>query len=77
MLQVDYKTQVVSKRRFDPFGGVRQSASWSNSREYLNRVKDASVGTSHLLAREYDPGLGRFVSTDPVMDLADPQQLWW
>lgn len=75
VLQVDYKSQAVSKRRFDPFGGLRQSASWSNGREYVNRVKDASVGTTHLLAREYDPGLGRFVSTDPVMDPADPQQL--
>jgi len=35
--------------------------------------KDQS-GLTHLSAREYDPTLGRFISVDPIMDLADPQQ---
>jgi hypothetical protein len=29
----------------------------------------------HLGARDYDPGIGRFISADPVMVLTDPQQL--
>jgi RHS repeat-associated protein len=33
-----------------------------------------NTGLTHIGAREYHAGFGRFVSVDPVMDLADPQQ---
>ncbi|GAB2928718.1 polymorphic toxin-type HINT domain-containing protein [Streptomyces mayteni] len=47
---------------------------WPGSCGFVGGVVD-DTGLTHLGAREYDPGLGRFISLDPVMDLTDPQQL--
>ncbi|MEU8350746.1 polymorphic toxin-type HINT domain-containing protein [Streptomyces sp. NPDC048845] len=39
------------------------------------RDDSETTGLQHLGAREYAPDIGRFISVDPVMDLADPQQM--
>ncbi len=60
----------------DPFGVERaEHASWRSHRSYVGGGDDASSGLVHLGAREYDPTLGRFLSADPVLDLADPVQM--
>jgi RHS repeat-associated protein len=41
---------------------------------FVGGTKD-STGLTHLGARYYDPAIGRFLSVDPVIDPADPQQL--
>nr|WP_117212992.1 RHS repeat-associated core domain-containing protein [Allorhizocola rhizosphaerae] len=58
-----------------PYGEDRgtQPTGWMGSKGYVGGTKDPS-GYVHLSAREYDPSLGRFISVDPIMDLADPQQ---
>ena len=65
------------KQRTTPFGQPVQpgTGTWPTSRGYLNKTVDADLGTIHLGAREYDPKLGRFLSVDPVLDTADPQQM--
>lgn len=66
---------VATIRRQDPFGNPRGPQSqWSNNRGFLGGVMDPS-GLTHLGARDYDPTLGRFTTTDPVIDPTDPQQL--
>ncbi|MFE0452959.1 RHS repeat-associated core domain-containing protein [Streptomyces sp. NPDC058914] len=35
---------------------------------------DTETGLTHMGAREYDPGTGRFISADPVLDDSDPLQ---
>ncbi|OLF12557.1 RHS repeat-associated core domain-containing protein [Actinophytocola xanthii] len=67
----------VTRRRYLPFGALRGTAPavWPGQQGFLGGVQDSSTGLTHLGAREYDPTLGRFISVDPVMDLADPQQI--
>ncbi len=68
-------TLAVTQRRQTPFGESRGSApsSWPDEKGFVGGTTDAS-GLTHLGAREYDSATGRFISGDPVMDLADPQQ---
>lgn len=75
-VSVDADTREVTRRRQLPFGGPRGAAvTWPGERGFLGATADASTGLTHLNAREYDPDLGRFISADPVLDLATPQQL--
>ncbi|MFL6073818.1 MAG: RHS repeat-associated core domain-containing protein [Mycobacteriales bacterium] len=69
-------TSVASVRRSDPFGNPRgaQPASWPTTRGFVGGIQQVT-GTTHLGDREYDPALGRFLSVDPVLDPADPQQV--
>ncbi len=62
--------------RTDPFGVRRgaESNQWRSHQGYIGGDDDASSGLVHLGAREYDPSVGRFLSADPVLDLADPVQ---
>ncbi|MFP3967579.1 polymorphic toxin-type HINT domain-containing protein [Actinomadura fulvescens] len=65
-----------SLRRFGPFGGERQSpiGTWPTQMDkgYVGGTKDASTGLTHLGARDYDPGTGRFISVDPMFNAELP-----
>ncbi|MCG5446106.1 hypothetical protein NIE79_004671 [Micromonospora sp. NIE79] len=66
----------VTRRRSLPFGAERGTTpTWPSMMDkgFVGGTKD-NTGLTHLNAREYDPTIGSFISVDPVMDLADPQQ---
>ncbi|WP_435611229.1 RHS repeat domain-containing protein [Streptomyces sp. C10-9-1] len=42
---------------------------------FVGGTMDESTGLTHLGAREYDPALGRFISVDPKMDMAESQTM--
>ncbi|WP_230396183.1 ricin-type beta-trefoil lectin domain protein [Streptomyces blattellae] len=66
----------VKFSKTDPFGNERaESATWRSGRSYVGGDDDNASGLVHLGAREYDPVTGRFLSADPVLDLADPVQM--
>lgn len=68
----------VRIRKQDPFGNQRATARLSANTQtnsgFLGAVRDDASGFTPLGARLYDPVVGRFLSADPVLDLADPQQ---
>ncbi|MFE0629002.1 RHS repeat-associated core domain-containing protein [Streptomyces sp. NPDC058864] len=67
----------MQQRRSTPFGAARGKApsSWPGQKGFVGGTEDATTGLTHLGAREYDPDTGRFVSLDPVVNSADPQQM--
>ncbi|WP_328967031.1 RHS repeat-associated core domain-containing protein [Streptomyces sp. NBC_00239] len=73
---LDAATLAVGRRDLKPYGEDRgtRPASWPDDKGFLGKPQDAT-GLTHIGAREYDPALGRFISVDPLMDLADPQQM--
>ncbi|MEU9335001.1 ricin-type beta-trefoil lectin domain protein [Streptomyces sp. NPDC048290] len=66
----------VKFSKTDPFGVERVEAStWRSHQGYIGGTEDTGAGLVHLGARLYDPTTGRFLSPDPVLDLADPVQM--
>ncbi|GAA4372893.1 RHS repeat-associated core domain-containing protein [Actinomadura verrucosospora] len=68
----------LSQRRYTPFGDDRGGSTgiWPTAMDkgFVGGTND-NTGLTHLGAREYDPATGRFISVDPLMDPAEPQQL--
>ncbi|MBV1855785.1 RHS repeat-associated core domain-containing protein [Catellatospora sp. NEAU-YM18] len=72
-ISVNAGTQTVSIRRQTPYGAPRgTNPSWANNKGFVGGDNDPT-GLVNIGARQYDPNLGRFISTDPLMDLQDPQ----
>jgi len=66
----------VSRRTFDPYGnpiGIAQGV-WPDQRGFLNMPHNPVTGLTDIGARKYDPTTGAFISVDPVLDTANPQQ---
>jgi RHS repeat-associated protein len=72
-LSVDGGTLALTRLRTDPFGNPRNTNPWPSTKCFVGGTTDPT-GLTHLGAREYDPGTGRFISRDPVIDVASPQQ---
>ncbi|WP_430791339.1 RHS repeat-associated core domain-containing protein [Actinoplanes sp. G11-F43] len=73
-LTINAGTQAVTARRQTPYGGERgTNPMWVNKKSFVGGDQD-TTGLINIGARRYDVLLGRFISVDPIMDLADPQQ---
>ncbi|MEU5094893.1 RHS repeat-associated core domain-containing protein [Streptomyces sp. NPDC020996] len=71
-------TQPVTRRAYKPYGETRgpKPTTWPNKRGYLGTgIDDTATGLTHIGAREYDQSSGRFLSADPIIDIADPLQM--
>jgi len=66
----------VQQRRQTPFGTPRgTNGELPGERGFVGGTVDQGTGLTHLGARDYDADLGRFVSLDPILNPADPQQI--
>jgi RHS repeat-associated protein len=71
-------TQPITRRAFKPYGDLRgpKPTAWPDKRSYLGvGIDDVASSLTHIGAREYDPMTGRFISADPIIDIADPLQM--
>lgn len=61
-------------KRSMPYGEPRgNQPTFAGTKGFIGGTTD-TTGLIHIGAREYDSGIGRFISVDPLMNLADPQQ---
>jgi RHS repeat-associated protein len=76
-LAIASDTLAFTKRYTRPFGGTRgtTSGSWPDDKGFLGKPEDRTTGLTQLGARQYDPGLGRFLSVDPLLEPNRPQTL--
>ncbi|MFJ6199936.1 RHS repeat-associated core domain-containing protein [Micromonospora sp. NPDC092111] len=75
-IAIDSATMAVTRRLLTPYGTARGgTGTWPGERGFVGGNIDPGTGLTHLGAREYDPGTGRFISVDPIIDIDDPQQM--
>lgn len=74
---LDATTYAVTKRFTSPFGESRGAVvtSWPDDKGSLGKLADKNTGLTHVGAREYDPGIGQFLSVDPVLSLDTHQSM--
>ncbi|MGW4649904.1 ricin-type beta-trefoil lectin domain protein [Kitasatospora sp. NPDC004289] len=75
-LSFDATTLAESRRPTDPFGQPRgtQPGTWAGTKGFVGGTKDDTTKLTNLGARQYQTLTGRFLSPDPIIDNADPQQ---
>lgn len=76
-LSLEAGTYAITKRYSTPFGGTRgaKATTWPDDKGFLGKPADAATGLTHVAAREYDPGIGQFVSLDPLLAVDQHQSL--
>ncbi len=73
-LAVNDTTGQVSRERYLPFGERRGEDDLAfTDHGFLGKIEDDFTGLDYLSARYYDSTIGRFISTDPLLDVSKPQ----
>jgi len=76
-LAIDSSTLAVTRRYYDPYGNLigTPPTTWPGTEGFVGGTTDPGTGLVNLGAREYDSATGSFVSPDPLIDPANPQDL--
>ncbi|TVT44607.1 type IV secretion protein Rhs [Amycolatopsis rhizosphaerae] len=76
----------VTRRTMEPYGnqigattvtvgGATTPGPWPDQHGFLGKPLDTTTGLTDIGARKYDAATGRFISVDPILDVADPQSM--
>src|SRR3546814_6432958 len=57
---------VIERREYEPYGRQLKPPVPEDGPAYTGHGSDAATGLSYMQQRYYDPGVGRFLSVDPV-----------
>ena len=63
--------QVIERSEYEPYGKLANRAN-DDKPGYTGHVMDAGTGLVQMQQRYYDPGIGMFLSVDPVMAYSNP-----
>ncbi|MCI4567571.1 RHS repeat-associated core domain-containing protein [Lysobacter sp. CFH 32150] len=61
----DASRNLIERSEYEPFGKVLNRAVHDGP-GYTGHVEDTATGLTYMQQRYYDPGIGRFLSVDPV-----------
>jgi RHS repeat-associated protein len=61
----DVSRAVIERTEYEPYGKVLNRPIHDGP-GYTGHVEDAATGLTYMQQRYYDPGIGRFLSVDPV-----------
>ncbi len=61
----DANGNIIERTEYEPYGKVL-NRPLEDGPGYTGHVSDAATGLSYMQQRYYDPGIGRFLSVDPV-----------
>jgi RHS repeat-associated protein len=61
----DANGNVIERSEYEPYGAMLNRPA-DDRPGYTGHVVDAATGLNYMQQRYYDPGIGRFLSVDPV-----------
>lgn len=65
----DANANVIERREYEPYG-LQLTPSVQDGPGYTGHVQDVATGLTYMQQRYYDPGVGAFLSVDPVTTFA-------
>jgi RHS repeat-associated protein len=76
-LAINASSAAPTYRYYDPYGNPIGAApsSWPGNQGFVGGTTDPDTGLVNLGAREYNSATGSFISPDPLLEPADPQDL--
>jgi RHS repeat-associated protein len=70
----DQQRNELERREYEPYG--KSSSSLTTRAGFTGHDSDVELGLINMKGRLYDPGIGRFLSPDPIVAAAGDTQAW-